>query len=106
MRDADDTADGGTGAAAAGSLSSRVNGDLSLRALLAGFFQRCGGPAATGEILGDIFLDEGVNVQTRVRVADIATRLVGQHIADESGAGLETPEMIEEEMRRLTRGTE
>ena len=74
---------------------------VSLRRLLMSFFNTCGGPEGAGEVLGGIFMDPGVNVQTRVRVADIATRLVGQHIQEEAGEGLETPEMIEEEIRRL-----
>jgi hypothetical protein len=75
--------------------------DLSMRQLLAGFFDRCGGAAKTGGILADIFMDEENNNTLRVRVADIATRLLGQHVSDDSGAGLGSEEEIEEEERRI-----
>ena len=80
---------------------AHVTTDLSMRQLLAGFFEKCGGPQACGEVLADIFMDENNNTTLRVRTADIVTRLLGQHVTEDTSEGLETPEQIEEEMRRI-----
>ena len=75
----------------------------SLRRVLLGFFQGCGGPEALGHKAAEIFMDDDTNTNTKVKVLDSMTRLTAQYVKEEDVGDLTSVEEVEKRLADLDR---